>query len=172
MYINSIVVLTVVLTPQSITTTTINSTLSSLSFFFFHTQQYNSHHFLSIFLIFKIIKTSFIHSSTYYHISPFLTIWNYQILLFIYIKTLNAFFYAQRRDRKTYYTPLDRQLSKLHFNTFQTKRTPLCITHFSKYYNFTLLTTVLNIYTHKNNIHHHQDQLASTNNLMSKQDQL
>ena len=58
-YINSIVVLTVVLTPQSITTTTINSTLSSLSLFSFHPQQYNSHHFLSIFLIFKIIKTSF-----------------------------------------------------------------------------------------------------------------
>ena len=58
-YINSIVVLTVVLTPQSITTNTINSTLSSLSVFFFHPQQYNSHHFLSIFLIFKIIKTSF-----------------------------------------------------------------------------------------------------------------
>ena len=58
-YINSIVVLTVVLTPQSITTTTINSTLSSYSLFLFHLLQYNSHHFLSIFLIFKIIKTSF-----------------------------------------------------------------------------------------------------------------
>ena len=58
-YINSIVVLTVVLTPQSITTTTINSTLSSYSVFLFHPLQYNSHHFLSIFLIFKIIKTSF-----------------------------------------------------------------------------------------------------------------
>ena len=71
-YINSIVVLTVVLTPQSITTNTINSTLSSLSVFFFHTQQYNSHHFLSIFLIFKIIKTSFyplIYSLSYFTIS-------------------------------------------------------------------------------------------------------
>ena len=71
-YINSIVVLTVVLTPQSITTTTINSTLSSHSLFFFHPQQYNSHHFLSIFLIFKIIKTSFyplIYSLSYFIIS-------------------------------------------------------------------------------------------------------
>ena len=71
-YINSIVVLTVVLTPQSITTTTINSTLSSHSVFFFHPQQYNSHHFLSIFLIFKIIKTSFyllIYSLSYFIIS-------------------------------------------------------------------------------------------------------
>ena len=49
-----------------------NSTLSSLSLFFFHTQQYNSHHFLSIFLIFKIIKTSFypfIYSLSYFIIS-------------------------------------------------------------------------------------------------------
>ena len=71
-YINSIVVLTVVLTPQSITTTTINSTLFSHSLFFFHPQQYNSHHFLSIFLIFKIIKTSFyplIYSLSYFIIS-------------------------------------------------------------------------------------------------------
>ena len=60
-YINSIVVLTVVLTPQSITTTTINSTLSSYSVFLFHLLQYNSHHWISIFLIFKIIKTSFYH---------------------------------------------------------------------------------------------------------------
>ena len=72
MYINSIVVLTVVPTPQSITTNTINSTLSSYSLFLFHTQQYNSHHFLSIFLIFKIIKTSFytlIYSLSYFIIS-------------------------------------------------------------------------------------------------------
>ena len=71
-YINSIVVLTVVLTPQSITTTTINSTLSSYSLFLFHPLQYNSHHFLSIFLIFKIIKTSFyplIYSLSYFIIS-------------------------------------------------------------------------------------------------------
>ena len=71
-YINSIVVLTVVLTPQSITTTTINSTLSSYSVFLFHLLQYNSHHFLSIFLIFKIIKTSFytlIYSLSYFIIS-------------------------------------------------------------------------------------------------------
>ena len=71
-YINSIVVLTVVLTPQSITTNTINSTLSSHSSFFFHPLQYNSHHFLSIFLIFKIIKTSFytlIYSLSYFIIS-------------------------------------------------------------------------------------------------------
>ena len=71
-YINSIVVLTVELTPQSITTTTINSTLSSFSSFLFHPQQYNSHHFLSIFLIFKIIKTSFytlIYSLSYFIIS-------------------------------------------------------------------------------------------------------
>ena len=120
----------------------------------------------------KLSKLHFIQSSTNYHISSFLTIWNYQIFFFIYTKTLNAFFYAQRRDRKTYYTPLDRQLSKLHFNTFQTKRTPLYITHFSKYYNFTLLTILHNIYTHNNNIHHHQDQLASTNNTISKQDYL
>ena len=49
-----------------------NSTLSSLSLFFFHTQQYNSHHFLSIFLIFKIIKTSFytlIYALSYFIIS-------------------------------------------------------------------------------------------------------
>ena len=78
-YINSIVVLTVVLTPQSITTNTINSTLSSHSVFFFHTQQYNSHHFLSIFLIFKIIKTSFypfIYSLSYFIISYNLEISN------------------------------------------------------------------------------------------------
>ena len=71
-FINSIILLTVVLTPQSITTTTINSTLSSHSVFFFHSQQYNSHHFLSIFLIFKIIKTSFyplIYSLSYFIIS-------------------------------------------------------------------------------------------------------
>ena len=71
-YINSIVVLTVVLTPQSITTTTINITLSSYSVFLFHLLQYNSHHFLSIFLIFKIIKTSFypiIYSLSYFIIS-------------------------------------------------------------------------------------------------------
>ena len=93
-YINSIVVLTVVLTPQSITTTTINSTLSSHSLFFFHPQQYNSHHFLSIFLIFKIIKTSFypfIYSLSYFIISYNLELSN---LLLHITKTLNAFFYA------------------------------------------------------------------------------
>ena len=71
-YINSIVVLTVVLTPQSITTTTINSTLSSYSVFLFHLLQYNSHHCLSIFLIFKIIKTSLytiIYSLSYFAIA-------------------------------------------------------------------------------------------------------
>ena len=42
------------------------------SIFFFHSQQYNSHHFLSIFLIFKIIKTSLyplIYSLSYFIIS-------------------------------------------------------------------------------------------------------
>ena len=71
-YINSIVVLTVVLTPQSITTNTINCTLSSYSLLLFHPLQYNSHHYLSIFLIFKIIKTSFypiIYALSYFTIS-------------------------------------------------------------------------------------------------------
>ena len=97
-YINSIVVLTVVLTPQSITTTTINSTLSSYSVFLFHLLQYNSHHFLSIFLIFKIIKTSFyplIYSLSYFIISYNLELSN--LLLHIHQNFERIFLRIEKR---------------------------------------------------------------------------
>ena len=104
-YINSIVVLTVVLTPQSITTYTINSTLSSLSVFFFHPQQYNSHHFLSIFLIFKIIKTSFytiIYSLSYFIISYNLKL--SALLLHIHQNFERIFLRIEKRQKDLLYT--------------------------------------------------------------------
>ena len=82
-----------------------NNTLSSLSSFLFHSQQYNSHHFLSIFLIFKIIKTSFypfIYSLSYFIISYNLELSN--LIIHIHQNFERIFLRIEKRQKDLLYT--------------------------------------------------------------------